>query len=84
MKILINTHGNYIPQFIKQGDWIDLKASEAVYMKQGEYRIISLGVSMKLPKGYEAHICPRSSTFKRWRIIMANSMGIIDSIISNL
>lgn len=79
MKILINTHGNYIPKFIKQGDWIDLKASETVYMKQGEFRIISLGVSMKLPKGYEAHVAPRSSTFARWRILMVNSLGIIDN-----
>ena len=79
MKVHINTHGNYIPKFIKQGDWIDLKASETVYMKQGEFRIISLGVSMKLPKGYEAHVCPRSSTFARWRILMVNSMGIIDN-----
>ena len=48
-------------------------------MKQGEFRIISLGVSMKLPRGYEAHVCPRSSTFARWRILMVNSMGIIDN-----
>lgn len=79
MKISINTHGNYIPKFLTQGDWIDLKAAETVYMKKGEFRIISLGVSMKLPRGYEAHVCPRSSTFKKWRILMVNSMGIIDN-----
>ena len=63
---------------IKQGDWIDLRAAETVEMKQGEYGLISLGVSMQLPKGYEAHVAPRSSTFKNFGIICANSFGIID------
>lgn len=59
-------------------NWIDLRAAETVEMKQGEYRLISLGVSMQLPKGYEGHVLPRSSTFKNFGIILANSMGIID------
>ena len=46
------------------GDWLDLRAAEDVEMKAGEFRLISLGVSMQLPEGYEAHIVPRSSTFK--------------------
>lgn len=62
-----------------KSDWIDLRAAETVEMKKGEFRIISLGVSMKLPAGYEAHIVPRSSTFKRWHILQANSMGVIDN-----
>ena len=49
---------------IPNGDWIDLRSAETVELKQGEFRIISLGVSMKLPDGYEAHVVPRSSTFK--------------------
>ena len=47
-------------------------------MKAGGYRLISLGVSMRLPEGYEAHVAPRSSTFKKWGILMANSVGVID------
>lgn len=61
------------------GDWIDLRAAEDVDMTAGEFRLISLGVSMKLPKGYEAHVVPRSSTFRRWGIIQANHMGVIDN-----
>ena len=61
------------------GDWIDLRASERVFMNAGEYRIIPLGVSMKLPDGYEAHLAPRSSTYKRWGILMVNSVGVIDN-----
>ena len=64
---------------ISIGDWIDLRASENVTLKAGESRIISLGVSMKLPDRYEAHIVPRSSTFKKWGIIQTNHMGVIDN-----
>ncbi len=64
---------------LQQGDWIDLRAAQRVAMKAGEFKIISLGVSMKLPEGYEAHIVPRSSTFKKWGVLQANSMGVIDN-----
>lgn len=64
---------------IEQGDWIDLRAAETVHIRPMEYKLISLGISMKLPEGYEAHIVPRSSTFSRWHIIQANSQGIIDN-----
>ena len=61
-----------------KSDWIDLRAAETVELKAGEYKLIPLGVAMKLPAGYEAHVVPRSSTFKNYGIIQANSMGIID------
>ncbi len=64
---------------ISKGDWIDLRASETIELKQGEFRLIPLGVAMELPKGYEAHILPRSSTFKNFGIIQTNSMGIVDN-----
>ena len=60
------------------GDWIDLRAAETVVMKAGEYRMIPLGVAMELPKGYEALVAPRSSTFRKYGILLANSVGIID------
>ena len=63
----------------KKGDWIDLYAAETVELKQGEHKLIHLGVAMKLPEGYEAHLVPRSSTFKKWGIIQANHVGIIDN-----
>ena len=61
-----------------KSDWIDLRAAETVELKAGEHKIIPLGVAMKLPAGYEAHVVPRSSTFKNYGIIQTNSMGIID------
>ena len=64
---------------ISQGDWIDLRAAEDMFVPLGEYRMISLGVSMQLPKGYEAHVVPRSSTFKKWGVLQTNSFGVIDN-----
>ena len=61
-----------------KSDWIDLRAAEEVSMKAGEFRAIPLGIAMELPAGYEAHVVPRSSTFKNFGIISTNSMGIID------
>lgn len=64
---------------ISQGDWIDLRAAETVSLSKGEFKLISLGVGMILPDGYEAHIVPRSSTFKKFHIIQTNHIGIIDN-----
>ncbi|MCI8559459.1 MAG: dUTP diphosphatase [Lachnospiraceae bacterium] len=61
-----------------KSDWIDLRAAKDVQLKAGEFHLIPLGVAMELPKGYEAHIVPRSSTFKNFGIIQTNHMGIID------
>ena len=61
-----------------KSDWIDLRCAERTELKAGEFRLIPLGVAMELPEGYEAHVVPRSSTFKTWGILQANSMGVID------
>lgn len=61
-----------------KSDWIDLRAAETVELKTGEFKLIPLGVAMQLPKGYEAHIVPRSSTFKNFGVIQTNSQGVID------
>ena len=61
-----------------KSDWIDLAAAETVTLKAGELAKIPLGVAMKLPEGFEAHVIPRSSTFKNYGVLQANSMGLID------
>jgi dUTP pyrophosphatase len=63
---------------IDKGNWIDLRAAETVEMKKGEFRLIPLGIAMHLPLGYEAHVVPRSSTFKNFKILQTNSFGVID------
>lgn len=80
LSIKIKYHNDILPiDMFDNGDWIDLRAAEDVEMETGDFRLISLGVSMKLPEGYEAHVVPRSSTYKHWGIIQANHMGVIDN-----
>ena len=61
-----------------KSDWIDLRSSETVEFKTGEFKLIPLGIGMRLPQGYEAHVVPRSSTFKNYGLIQTNSCGVID------
>lgn len=61
-----------------KSDWIDLRAAETVELKAGEFKLIPLGVAMQLPKGYEAHVVPRSSTYKNFGIIQTNHQAVID------
>lgn len=84
-KILVRYHDDYDGEPLQKlekiiiGDWIDLRAAKDVHLQKGEFTIIPLGVSMKLPDGYEAHIVPRSSTYKKWKILQTNHMGVIDN-----
>ena len=61
-----------------KSDWVDLRSAEDVTLKKGEFKLIPLGIAMELPAGYEAHVVPRSSTFKNYGVIQTNSMGVID------
>lgn len=78
--IYINYHESpYKLEKIEKGDWVDLYCIENIKMKKGEFKLISQGISMQLPQGYEAILAPRSSTFKKYGILQANSIGIIDN-----
>lgn len=81
MEIKVKYFSNEIKKLSheKVSDWIDLRAAEDVTLLKGESKLIPLGVGMILPDGYEAHIVPRSSTFKTWGIIQTNHMGVIDN-----
>ena len=65
--------------FNLKGDLVDLRSADTIVLKKGDFALIPLGIGMKLPKGYEAHIVPRSSTFKNWGILQTNSVAIIDN-----
>lgn len=70
----------YIPQIIEKGDWIDLRLSETVDLDPGDGIIyLPLGVAMKLPAGYEAHVVARSSTARKLSIFNPDAVGIIDN-----
>jgi len=66
-----------------ESEWFDLRCAEDADMVKGEYRILSLGVTIKIPDGYEIIIAPRSSTYKQFGIILANSIGVIDNAYGN-
>lgn len=78
LKIKYHTDIDHLKQ-VEGSDWIDLRSAEDVYLEEGQYKRISLGISVQLPEGYEAHILPRSSTFERYGILLVNGMGIIDN-----
>ena len=80
MEIKVKYHADIYPlEKTERGDWIDLRVAEDVELKAGESKLISLGVSMKLPDDYEALVIPRSSTFKNWGVIQTNHCGLIDN-----
>lgn len=80
MKIKVKYHTDILPlEMNEKGDWVDLRAAEDMKLWGGYYYYIPLGISVELPEGYEAHVAPRSSTFKNWGIIQTNSVGIIDN-----
>ena len=80
-KIQIKYFDNEIDKVekISKGDLIDLRSAETVHLKKGEFHLIPLGVGMILPSGYKANVYPRSSTYKNFGIILANSVGQIDA-----
>jgi dUTP pyrophosphatase len=81
IKYFENSNGEKVEPIrtIDKGDWIDLRANDTISLRKGDFRLIPLGIGMKLPEGYEAHVAPRSSTFKNWGIIQVNSVGVIDN-----
>ena len=62
-----------------KSDWIDLRCAARTELRAGEFRLIPLGVAMALPEGYEAHVAPRSSTFRNYGLIQSNGVGIVDA-----
>lgn len=80
MTIKVKYHTDILPlEMNEKGDWVDLRAAQDMKLWGGYYYYIPLGISVELPEGYEAHIAPRSSTFKNWGIIQTNSVGVIDN-----
>ena len=66
----------------RKSDWIDLRAAKRYELKKGDWQLIDLGVSIALPEGYEAHVVPRSSTYRTWGLLQTNSCGVIDNTYS--
>ena len=79
MKLRVRYLADITPiKYITGGDWIDLRTAYDIHMARGEFKYIPLGVAIEIPKGYEAIVVPRSSTYSRYGIIQTNSIGVID------
>ena len=84
MKNTLTIKIHYLPgaphlEQVGWGSWIDLYTYEDNTLKAGERKYISMGIAMQLPKGYEAILAPRSSTFKRYGLLQTNGIGVIDA-----
>lgn len=79
MKVKYHSYDIPVLKMSPNGDWVDMYAAENVVMKKFDFKLISLGISVQIPRDYEMHIAPRSSTFKTWGIILTNSVGVIDN-----
>lgn len=79
MQINVRYCGSPEIKMIAEGEWIDLYTCEDIMLAQGESALISLGIAMQLPDGWEANIVPRSSTFNKFGVIQTNHYGVIDT-----
>lgn len=77
---------------LSAAQWVTMRAPQAKTLKRHkvngkeasrdvefDFKLIPLGIAMQLPKGFEAIMVPRSSTYKKFGIIQSNSVGIIDN-----
>ena len=87
--------GQSMPEINNNGDWIDLRANKEIKLSspfsntlngkrdkrnvEFSNELIPLGIAMELPKGFEAVLLPRSSTYKHFAICLANHQGVIDN-----
>ncbi len=86
---IIEQHGNWID--LKSAEDVEITNEDfdkSMFTPIGKeigkdntyiYKLISLGISIKLPKNFEANVVPRSSTFKNFGMLQGNSFGVIDS-----
>jgi len=69
-----------LPEYKTSGaSGMDLCASDAAELPPGQVTIVSTGLAMSMPKGYEAQIRPRSGLAAKFGITVLNSPGTIDS-----
>lgn len=82
MQVLKVKYHNGMEEFplrIKSGNGgIDVYASENISVPKNKLTLISLGISIKVPKGWQCILLPRSSSYKNFNILQANSIGLID------
>ncbi len=79
---IVNTSTNPLPQYATTGSaGMDIRAdlAEPVSLQPLERNLISTGMYIELPEGYEAQIRPRSGLAIKQGITCLNAPGTVDS-----
>ena len=87
--------GGHIPEITKKGDWYDivmpkegkidcpyadrLTKNRTVRKVRFTNQLTGLGFAMALPAGFEAYMLPRSSTYNKFHVDLANTQPVIDN-----
>lgn len=83
MKIkVVNSSSNELPKFATEDSaGMDLRANlmEEITINPGQRRLVSTGIKMAIPQGYEAQIRPRSGLAIKYGVTVLNSPGTIDA-----
>ena len=79
---IINNSNNPNPKYqTKSSAGMDLMAfvDDPIIIESGQWKLISTGIYIKLPTGFEAQVRPRSGLALKKGITVLNSPGTIDS-----
>ena len=68
------------PSYANPGDaGLDLYSAESVVLKPGERKVVSSGIKIAVPDGYEAQVRPKSGLAAKHGISVVNTPGTVDS-----
>lgn len=77
---IVNNSDNALPQYETGGSaGLDVKSAENGLLKPGEFKLITTGIRVEIPYGYEMQVRPRSGLAKNYGITVLNSPGTIDA-----
>ena len=79
---VVNKSNNALPKYETLGSaGLDLRANltDNVIIPVGKHLLVSTGLFIQLPNGYEAQIRPRSGLAAKFGITVLNSPGTIDA-----
>lgn len=69
-----------IPKYAHKGDaGVDLYSAEDYLLKPGERILVSTGIKMAIPQGYEAQVRPKSGLALKHGVTVCNTPGTVDS-----
>lgn len=68
-----------VPDFATDGAaGFDLAVLDDVYVAAGQTVMARTGLVIATPAGHMTMVAPRSSTWKKWGVRLANTIGIVD------